>query len=352
MNAGTLALVVPFLVGALVLLLALLQVRSLMGLVTEQPYRQYWAAAGILIASFFGGYLAAAAILLTSHQSLLLPLTGAFALLGSIFAFLVVTTGQRTIGDLVRSRDELERREAEFERLYEVTDVLNRILRHNLRNNMNVILGRSDMIREDGGETEHVDAIKGEARRLVEIGEKARAIHDTLDAEVEAKVRPAEAFVSPVVADVRESFPAADISLEAEDGVWIEAGALFETAVENILDNAVRHNDGDATVTVAVEQRGDDVVVAVADDGPGIHPYEIEAIREHRETPLQHGSGLGLWLASWIVDQYDGEVTFADNEPSGTVVALELPAAESPDPGGPDTTAAGEPAPGTGATDD
>lgn len=330
MNAELLAFAVPFLVGAVVLLLALVQVRSLLGLLEGRRHRQYWSAAGALIAVFVLGYAAAAGVLLSGNHSLLVPLTGAFSLLGAIFAFLVVTTGERTIDELVRSRDELERREEEFERLYEVTDVLNRILRHNLRNNMNVILGRSDMLHEDGGDTEHVDAIKGEARRLVEIGEKARAIHDTLDAEMEAKVRPVEAFVSPVAADVRETFPGAEITVDRADDAWVEAGALFETAVENVIDNAVRHNDGDASVTVRIESQGDVVAVAVADNGPGIHPYEVEAIREHRETPLQHGSGLGLWLASWIVDQYDGDITFAANEPRGSVVTLELPRAEPP----------------------
>ncbi|GAB3684960.1 hypothetical protein GCM10028857_14660 [Salinarchaeum chitinilyticum] len=334
-STESIALAVPFVAGAFVLLLALLQIRSLLDLVDSRRYRQYWAAAGILISCFFVGYLVAAWLLLTAHQSLLVPVTGAFSLLGAVFAFLVVSSGERTIDELVRSRDELERREEEFERLYEVTDVLNRILRHNLRNNMNVILGRSDMLDDGGGSTEHVDAIKDEARRLVEIGEKARAIHDTLDAEVATEVRPAESFVSPAVSQVREEFPDASVTIEAEDDHWVAAGALFETAVENVLDNAVRHNEGTATVTARIDATDDgSVTVSIADDGPGIHPYEIEAIREHRETPLQHGSGLGLWLASWIVEQYDGEISFADNEPTGTIVTLRLPRAEPPSPDG------------------
>jgi signal transduction histidine kinase len=183
------------------------------------------------------------------------------------------------------------------------------------------------MIDEEGEESEHVDAIQSEARRLVEIGEKARAIHDTLDAEVTADVRPAETFVAPAVVTVEEEFPDATVTVQTEVGSWVEAGPLFETAVENVLDNAIRHNAGSPTVTVEIAVSGDDVAVRIADDGPGIHPYEIQAIREHQETPLQHGSGLGLWLASWIVEQYDGAITFEDNEPSGTVVTLTLPRA-------------------------
>ncbi|AGN02136.1 PAS domain-containing protein [Salinarchaeum sp. Harcht-Bsk1] len=335
MTSETVALATPFVVGALVLSFTLVEVRSLFRLLDGRRYRQYWAAAGILIALFFVGYLLAAGLLLVGSQSLLVSITGAFALLGAVFAFLVVTVGERTIDDLVRSRDELERREEEFERLYEVTDVLNRILRHNLRNNMNVILGRSDMLHDDSTESEHVDAIQAEAQKLVEIGEKARAIHDTLDAEVSADVRPVETFVSPVVADVREEYPNATVTVDAEEDLWVEAGALVETAVENVLDNAIRHNEGAASVTISIVATADDfVAVSVADDGPGIDPYEIQAIREQRETPLQHGSGLGLWLSSWIVDQYDGGISFEDNDPTGSVVTLTLPRAQPPSPDG------------------
>jgi signal transduction histidine kinase len=326
-SAETVALATPFVLGAFVLGFALVEVRSLLELLEDRRYRQYWVAEAILLAVFLLGYLAAAWLLVAGNRSVLVSITGAFALLGAVFAFFVVTIGERTIDELVRSRDELERREEEFERLYQVTDVLNRILRHNLRNNMNVILGRSDMIDEEGEESEHVDAIQSEARRLVEIGEKARAIHDTLDAEVTADVRPAETFVAPAVVTVEEEFPDATVTVQTEVGSWVEAGPLFETAVENVLDNAIRHNAGSPTVTVEIAVSGDDVAVRIADDGPGIHPYEIQAIREHQETPLQHGSGLGLWLASWIVEQYDGAITFEDNEPSGTVVTLTLPRA-------------------------
>src|SRR6056297_1065846 len=100
------------------MLFTLLQVRSLLRLLEGRRYRQYWAAAGILIGCFFVGYLVAAGLLLAGNQSLLVSITGAFGLLGAVFAFLVVTVGERTIDDLLRSRDELEQREEEFERLY------------------------------------------------------------------------------------------------------------------------------------------------------------------------------------------------------------------------------------------
>jgi two-component sensor histidine kinase len=51
-----------------------------------------------------------------------------------------------------------------------------------------------------------------------------------------------------------------------------------------------------------------------------------------RETPLEHGEGLGLWLVNWIVTGLGGTVTA--NTDDGTTVRLSLPVADEEDPGG------------------
>lgn len=333
MTPESIAIVAALVAGAVILSLALLRVRSLLELLEREHSRQYWVGAGILLALFPACYVGGAALVATGRADLLVPVAGGIGLLVAVFAFLVVAAGQTTIEELVRSRDQLERREEEFERLYEATDVLNRVLRHNLRNNMNVILGRSDMIDDDSEDgPEHVEAIQAEAQRIVEIGEKARVIQDTLDADVDPRVRPAESFLDDAVERVRQTFPDATVDVAADADCWIAANHHLGTAIENVLDNAVRHNDGPATVTLGVECDDADVCIEIADDGPGIHPDEVRAVTEQRETPLQHGSGLGLWLASWIVDRHDGEIEFDENDPRGTVVRFRLPAAEPPEP--------------------
>ncbi|MGM0399219.1 MAG: ATP-binding protein, partial [Halobacteriota archaeon] len=63
----------------------------------------------------------------------------------------------------------------------------------------------------------------------------------------------------------------------------------------------------------------------VEDDGPGIPDHEKAVLREGEETPLAHGSGLGLWLVYWIVTMNGGRLEISDNEPRGTVVEIDLP---------------------------
>lgn len=76
---------------------------------------------------------------------------------------------------------------------------------------------------------------------------------------------------------------------------------------------------------MSTEGGGRNVEIAVADDGPGIPEQERAAIEEEAETSLVHGIGIGLWLIHWIVSSFGGEVTFAENDPRGSVLVLRIP---------------------------
>lgn len=67
----------------------------------------------------------------------------------------------------------------------------------------------------------------------------------------------------------------------------------------------------------------------IADNGPGIPDQEQKTIKLGEETPLQHGTGLGLWIVYWTVSLFGGEVTLEDNSPRGTRVILSLPQASA-----------------------
>ncbi|WP_330995642.1 ATP-binding protein [Halobacterium salinarum] len=68
---------------------------------------------------------------------------------------------------------------------------------------------------------------------------------------------------------------------------------------------------------------------SVKDDGPGIPQTEQQVITSGVETPLKHGSGLGLWIVSWLVTRSNGPLSFNENTPQGSIVTIHLPAAQS-----------------------
>ena len=215
--------------------------------------------------------------------------------------------------------------------------VLDRVLRHNLRNKMNVIVGRVDGVLTDTWSDEdivdHVREIRRVAEDLLTLGEEARRFQDVLDADADqAVVLDLATTAATVIDEVRADHPEVTIDANLPATAPVRASTVIELALEEVLENAIIHNDrDDPRVGVDLVVDDDWVTVEVTDDGPGIPPEEVAVLETGTETALDHGSGLGLWLIYWTVTKYGGEVTFDADGDRGTTVRLWLPRAETTD---------------------
>jgi PAS domain S-box-containing protein len=244
-------------------------------------------------------------------------------------------------------RDITERKERE-QRLM----VLNRVLRHNLRNKLTVVTGYADHVEstlEDLDVPEGADPARArEALRsfpleealtsvreiqsssddLTELSEKVRKfgeIIEKVDVTDSVAVRP---VVTDLGAEYTEQYSHAAIDLDVDD-VRVKGNREFlRLVVGELVENAIQHSDHAApSVELGVTAADDRVMVRVADDGPGIPDIEREVLREGEEGSLLHGSGIGLWTIHWLVTRVGGTVSIADNDPTGTVVTVIVPRA-------------------------
>jgi len=213
----------------------------------------------------------------------------------------------------------------ERERLVETLD---RVLRHNLRNRLNVIQAHGSLLcaRGDAGVDDHVEAILRSADELLETTQKGREIVKFLSQPARSRRLDAADVVRDAVAAVRESYPDAEVTVDAPGSAQVTAVPELDTAVEELVANAIEHSDRETpAVTVSLATGPDHVRIQVADDGPGISEMEREILNETRDIDqLYHGSGFGLWLVYWIVRQSGGEIAIRDRTPRGTVVTLDL----------------------------
>lgn len=227
-------------------------------------------------------------------------------------------TGVAYAIDSVKTRKELVRREQRLQ-------VFNRILRHNLRNDLNVVLGRAENIKEDfppaAGEAK---VIEKKASELIEISEKAREVGKTLDRGRGNQQIDVTECVERTCSEFRQSYPEAEITTDVPESAPVYADKTLEAAISEVLENAIEHNDDQPSVEVTVSVDDEWVELAVLDDGPGIPADEREVLAEGKETSLHHGSGLGLWLANWIVGKFGGELSFDDHRTSGDTVTFRL----------------------------
>jgi PAS domain S-box-containing protein len=207
--------------------------------------------------------------------------------------------------------------------------LLNRVLRHNLRNDMNAIIGFSELIQEAGDDeaAAHARRIQENAATLVDLSEQARALERQANRERDPHRLDLGAVLDDVVDAARDRFPGATLELRVETDREACVGPEIEQAVTELVENALEHNPGGTPwASLEAVDDGDWIELTVADDGPGIDEMEAAVVSKGRETALEHGSGLGLWLVNWIVTRYGGSFQIEATGEEGSVATLRLPA--------------------------
>lgn len=232
-------------------------------------------------------------------------------------------------GLIVTARDVTDRHQFQQRR-----QVMNRILRHDLRNDMNVVVGHAEMLMQsdDNLVTKQAETIRKKALSLVNLGDKVRTIDQQLHG-VDRQLRHINIaqIVREEINSVHDEHPSVIIRSQIAETAII-GNTLIRTAIRNVLDNSIVHNDNSCPeIEVEANRRYETnrVEVQIRDNGPGIPKGERRAITNEAETPLEHISGLGLWLVKWIVDGMDGSLSIEQNAPRGTVVTLSFPAADA-----------------------
>jgi len=235
---------------------------------------------------------------------------------------------ERTNAVVLVFRDITERRAAERR-----VEVLNRVLRHDLRNDISVIDGYLRLLREELADCDSaavadaLDVLSARTAGMIDVTEQAALAESLADGEPDVREFDLTAVVRRRVEQVRTEHP--EVRLEAtvpESAVQIAAVSVFPSAVDNLIENAIEHSDKDRprlTVTLDGDAGDGTAELRVEDDGPGLPPDD-RAILVGDEPSLEEANGLGLWLINRIVRTSGGTVSLEDAT-AGTTITVRLP---------------------------
>ena len=219
-------------------------------------------------------------------------------------------------------RDVTDRRRRECQLV-----VMDNLLRHNLRNDLNVILGRAESLESELPEsTEHTAVIRRVGEQLLETAEKERDIIDLITEKRERERIELREAIADAVETVRGRHPDASIGVSTPYPVAVEGRPELRAAVIELLENAVRHADGgDPTAEVSLRRTPGGAEIVVRDDHAPIPSVEADVLTgDHDMTNVYHSSGLGLWLVHWAVDLSDGAVDVAPDPDGGNEIVVTL----------------------------
>ncbi|MGQ4555154.1 ATP-binding protein [Halobellus sp. GM3] len=224
-----------------------------------------------------------------------------------------------------------KRNEQELEQKSEKLAMINRIVRHDINNDVQLLMGWADRIQphvdEDGQET--VDRIDETSSHIAELTSIARDFVESLEdgAEIELDSIDLHRTLQTEIDKQRVAHEDVEIVVDELPPVQVRANELLTSVFGNLLSNAIRHNDAsEPEVHVSFAETETEAVVRVRDNGPGVPDERKEDIFGRGSMgPQSPGTGVGLHLVYTLVEQYGGDVWVEDNEPRGSVFVVELP---------------------------
>ncbi|MFC7068807.1 PAS domain-containing sensor histidine kinase [Halobaculum lipolyticum] len=211
--------------------------------------------------------------------------------------------------------------------------LLNRLIRHNLRNDMTVIRGHAESLRraiEDGDKERQAEVIADTAGDLGTMARTVAQIEDLAGNDSD-DFRPTrlDSLVEAVAAEYRERHAGLTIETDTQDGIVVWADRGLRYGVEHAVDNAIEHAESAEpwvrlrTRTVADGRRA---VVEIEDECPPIPDIEIDAVETGTDpTQLEHGTGVGLFAMQWCAESLGGKLDIGHRAPEGNVVRFTLP---------------------------
>jgi chemotaxis family two-component system sensor kinase Cph1 len=237
---------------------------------------------------------------------------------------------------------DLERRFLGEQRAVRARDDLLAVVSHDLRGPLMAVLLQTEvMLRVMGARQEGADVVRRSVEHIRRSALHMKALTDDL---LDLASLEAHRFVlhlrslesRDLVEDaVLAASPLAEakqitVAVELIDAPRLEADPerIFRV-LSNLLGNAIKFTPEGGTITIRTERRGDDLSIAVADTGPGIAADQLPHVFERywkAPSTSQSGSGLGLYIASGIVEAHGGKI-WAESSAGGARFTFVLPLA-------------------------
>lgn len=256
----------------------------------------------------------------------------------TIKGFTFILFSSPLISGLIKTREVSKKHsKKQLESSNELLDVLSRILRHNIRNEANIIMLHSEFLKkentqdkgEDGDRYKdlHLDTINKRASNLIELTESTKEIRNILKKEDPIENLNISSILETSKDFLKNKYPKTRFYTNIDEGLNCAGVSSLKFAFKETIRNGIEHNEkkpSDKKIWINAKENNQYIKIEIADNAEGIPKEELEPIIKREEIPLIHGSRLNLWLVNWIVNKSLGSINYEENKYGGTTIKIKL----------------------------
>ncbi|MFX0093258.1 MAG: PAS domain S-box protein [Candidatus Hodarchaeota archaeon] len=225
----------------------------------------------------------------------------------------------RNITERKRVEKELRESAIAINELNESLKIINKILRHDILNDLMVIQGNLDIYKLSNDEND-LDQAYSAANKSVDLINRMRELEHLI-----SRGKELQTFnIRHIIDEILKNYENGDIKIDVKGTGSALADYALASVIDNLIRNALLHADTDR-VDIIIDEQEEFCEVQIADYGIGI-PEEVKP--RIFEAGFKYGktgnTGLGLYIVDKVIDRYGGTVRVEDNKPKGTVFILKL----------------------------
>jgi PAS domain S-box-containing protein len=214
---------------------------------------------------------------------------------------------------------------------------------HDLRSPLTSVIGYTELISRAGSLNDNQQEFLGRIRESVE--HITTLMNDLLDiGSIEAGLDTRRELVQPdlllryTLDMLQGQIKSKHIKVQTDIGLSLPAiranPVRLRQVFDNVVGNAIKYSNEDGQVDISIHAEGDQVILRVADNGPGIpiqdQAHIFDKFYRGQNMDKQQGSGLGLAIVKSIVDAHQGRIWVESNVGQGSSFFIVLPVNSQP----------------------
>ena len=236
-----------------------------------------------------------------------------------ICVLLLITswTQQYYSKSLMQSNRKLDAKRNELE-------IYTRILRHDLGNDLQMVLGGIELSQISNGEYKqkaYLESTLAAAQRMNSLLQLFSLSDEELDTDILS-------VIEKISYRAEIAFKGMLVSIEATEEVKIHSpkyGRLLALAFENLLRNSAQHAGKIPSIEIKLSIAANKLEILFSDDGPGVDPDLFDNLFERGTTTGEHSMGMGLYLTKTIIESENGSIQLQTQENPGCCFFIKLP---------------------------